>query len=125
MGLGAGCPGPPSRVERRRMSLEERRAEMPAWPLLMGASTAALYLEIAERSFRALARRAGLRPVDLGLGVVRWRRDDVDALVAALPRRGAANDDPAAGAGLDPADAFDAAIARSALRSFARPRRPT
>lgn len=97
------------------MSTADRLADMPAWPILMNAATAALYLEISSGSFLALARRTRIQPVDLGLGVVRWRRDDLDRLVAELPHRGGA-------ATPEPANCdFDAALARSSKR-LAEPR---
>lgn len=93
------------------MSRLERLAEMPAWPILMNAETGALYLEISQASFQALVRRIGVRPVDLGLGVVRWRRRDLDELVTGLPVRGAANPDQPT------TPDFDTALARSAQRA--------
>jgi len=96
------------------MSVADQLAAMPDWPALMNAGTAALYLEISEASFLALARRSSLRPVDLGLSVVRWRKVDLDTLVGALPARGAqgqaeGSDDP-----------FETALRRSAVRGRGR-----
>jgi hypothetical protein len=62
---------------------------LPNWPRLMDTQMAASYLAVGESSFRALAARGGIRPVDLGLSVTRWRREDLDGLVDKLPARGA------------------------------------
>jgi hypothetical protein len=80
----------------------------------MNGAVAGLYLGISERSFQALARRTGLRPVDLGIGVVRWRKQELDGLLATLPRRHPADQKPASG------DAFEAAVAKSAGRRARR-----
>lgn len=93
------------------MSALERLATMPAWPLLMDALTAGLYLEVSADTFLSIVRRAGLRPVDLGVGVVRWRRRDIDDLVQGLPARGGE-----AGHVQAPVD-FQAALERAAGRS--------
>ena len=96
------------------MTAAQRLAEMPAWPILMNAATGALYLEISEGSFLGLMRRKGVRPVDLGASVVRWRRSDLDTLVGALPARGAGvGDEP-------PAVDFESALNRSAQRATRR-----
>lgn len=92
---------------------------MPAWPALMNAATAALYLEMSPSSFLGVARRKGLRPVDLGLALVRWRRSDLDELIGTLPFRG--EDHQAIGG---PAD-FDDALERSARRAVRRRTGPT
>lgn len=75
------------------MNARDLLAEMPAWPALMNAETGALYLGISVASFQNLMRRARVRPVDMGMSLVRWRRSDLDVLVTSLPTRGAANDD--------------------------------
>jgi hypothetical protein len=104
-------PASKPRSARRRMSLHEQLAEMPDWPILMNAATAALYLEISPASFHALVRRAGVRPVDMGMGLVRWRRRDLDDLVTALPARQTSQEQPPPGAD------FNAALERSARRA--------
>ena len=96
---------------RRRMSISGQLNEMPAWPALMNSETGALYLELSVGSFRGLVRRSGIRPVDLGLGLVRWRRSDLDALVSALPARGPTD------AEAPTTSAFDDALARSAAKA--------
>lgn len=58
---------------------------LPNWPILMGAEMAARYLSMDENSFALLMRREGVRPVELGLAMVRWRRNELDRVVAALP----------------------------------------
>lgn len=81
---------------------------LPNWPNLMDAATAAAYLAIGESSFRALAARAGVLPVELGLQVTRWRRSDIDAMVANLAVRGVEITDDTANA----PDAAEEALAR-------------
>lgn len=101
---------------RRRMHTDNQLARMPAWPLLMNAAIGALYLGLSPASFLGLMRRCGVRPVELGLGVVRWRRSDLDSLIGALPYRGElAPQGPSA-------PDFDAALARSAQRRPTRRR---
>ena len=56
----------------------------------MDTALAASYLALSESSFRVVAARAGVQPVDLGLAVTRWRRTDLDGLVDRLPHRGGA-----------------------------------
>lgn len=63
--------------------------DIPDWPALMDAPTAAAYLSISESSFRFVARVQGVKPVDMGLATVRWRRKDLDGLIDRLPARGA------------------------------------
>jgi predicted DNA-binding transcriptional regulator AlpA len=93
------------------MTAQERLAVMPAWPALMNAETGALYLGLSEAGFRALVRREQIRPVDMGMRLVRWRRGDLDALVTALPAYGLNQREGGAAA-----DDFDAALERSARR---------
>ena len=45
---------------------------------------AARYLSLDEHSFGVVADKAGVRPVDLNLPLVRWRRSELDRLVARL-----------------------------------------
>jgi hypothetical protein len=63
-------------------------AALPNWPALMDARLSAAYCDMAESTFRALAALRGVRPVDLGLSVTRWRKRDLDALIDSLPTRG-------------------------------------
>jgi excisionase family DNA binding protein len=51
----------------------------------MSLAMAAGYLSIDENSFQKIARANDLRPVDLGLELERWRRSDLDRLIAKLP----------------------------------------
>ncbi len=67
----------------RPRAIEE--APLPNWPILMGTAMAARYLSLDENSFALLTHREGVRPVEVGLAVVRWRRTELDRLVAALP----------------------------------------
>lgn len=59
----------------------------PDWPALMSVEKAAAYLDISEKTFAALAARNGVRPVETGFRVLRWRRRDLDQLVDSLPAR--------------------------------------
>jgi excisionase family DNA binding protein len=58
---------------------------LPNWPILLGTVLAARYLSLDEHSFGIVAAKAGVRPVDLGLPLIRWRRSELDRLVAKLP----------------------------------------
>jgi hypothetical protein len=60
-------------------------ADLPNWPSLMDIHTGAAYLGMGEASFRGVVARAGIRPVDLGVSLLRWRRSDLDGLVEQLP----------------------------------------
>lgn len=62
---------------------------LPNWPATLTTEMAARYLMVGENTFRAIAARSGIRPVDLGASLVRWRRSDLDGLVDKLPARGA------------------------------------
>lgn len=46
---------------------------------------AARYLSLDEGSFALVVEKAGVRPVDLGLPLIRWRRTELDRLVGSLP----------------------------------------
>jgi predicted DNA-binding transcriptional regulator AlpA len=82
----------------------------------MALKTAAAYLGLSAPSARRLLRREAVLPIRLGLRLVRWRRADLDALVARLPAR--RRDGAAAGAEIaDAADAADAALARVERRA--------
>jgi hypothetical protein len=63
---------------------------LPHWPAVLDTALAASYLALSESSFRIVAARAGVQPVELGLSVTRWRRADLDALIDRLPHRGEA-----------------------------------
>ena len=67
----------------RPRAIEE--APLPNWPILMGTAMAARYLSLDENSFALVTYRAGVHPVDLGLAMVRWRRNELDRLVNNLP----------------------------------------
>ena len=45
---------------------------------------AAGYLSLDENNLLRVAHAGGVRPVDLGLELTRWRRNDLDRLVAKL-----------------------------------------
>lgn len=62
--------------------------KLPNWPALMDEETAAAYLGVGAVSFRAIAGKAGARPVELGLRLLRWRKADLDRLVEGLPLKG-------------------------------------
>jgi len=52
--------------------------------IMITTREAAEMLGIGERTYRALARAHGLRPVALGERTVRWRTDDLRQLAASL-----------------------------------------
>lgn len=58
---------------------------LPGWPALLDLEMACAYLSLGEHSFRTMAARQGLRPVETGHRVVRWRRADLDVLIDKLP----------------------------------------
>jgi hypothetical protein len=60
-------------------------AEERAWPALMDQRTAAAYLGVGVGTLRVLLRRLGVEPLTLGLRLRRWRRSDLDAVIAQLP----------------------------------------
>jgi predicted DNA-binding transcriptional regulator AlpA len=59
------------------------------WPALMDLATVSAYLALAPGSVASLLRRENIFPVELGGRFKRWRRSDLDALIARLPARGA------------------------------------
>ena len=88
---------------------------------LMGLDYALAYTQLSESSFRFLARRRDVAPVECeGLTITRWRRADLDRLIDSLPRRGApiGTDAPdLSAAESDGQDAGEMALARARRRS--------
>lgn len=82
---------------------ERASLEMPSWPALMPIETACAYLGLSPQSFRTVTKVKGVRPVDLGISVTRWRKADLDTLVDRLAVRGSELT-PAALTLPDPAD---------------------
>ena len=86
------------------MQCDDLRIEsLPNWPALMTTEVACAYVSLSEQSFRFVARKRRVVPVDCdGLAVTRWRKADLDRLVESLSARGTnigpvgANDDSAA-----------------------------
>lgn len=79
------------------MAAEAPPPRPPApWPALMDLATAASYLQLSPASTNRLFRREGLQPLGLGLRRRRWRRGDLDDLLARLGR--AAHDEDGAAA---------------------------
>ena len=62
---------------------------MPNWPELMDLETASSYLSLSPSSFKVVSGRADVRPVDLGLRLLRYRKLDLDRMVHSLAGRGA------------------------------------
>lgn len=62
-----------------------RAADMPDWPALMDAPTAAAYCCVSESTVRAVLLRRGIKPVDMGCKSVRYRRADLDRMIDSLP----------------------------------------
>lgn len=71
-----------------RRPVTEDKSGAPVWPELMDARMAAAYMGVGVRSLRLLLRRFGVAPLELGVRLRRWRRSDLDALIAALPLSG-------------------------------------
>jgi hypothetical protein len=76
---------------------------MPDWPAMMELEMALAYTRLGEDSFRSLLSRHGVRAVDLGNSLVRWRKADIDAMIDRLPLRQPrlGRDSPASSAGAD------------------------
>lgn len=75
--------------------MEEARRD---WPALMDLGTAGDYLALKPASLLRLLGRENIQAVDVGAKLRRWRRRDLDDLIARLPPRGlrgstAASDD--------------------------------
>jgi len=83
---------------------------LPGWPELMDLSMASAYLSLSERSLRTIAAREAIKPVDLGLRLLRYRKSDLDRLVRDL----------AAGAGPSKLDESKAEADRIAELALAR-----
>jgi len=74
----------------------------PDWPALMDLATAGAYLTLAPGTAARLLARENVEPVQVGARLKRWRRSDLDQLVARLA---------------DPPGAFEAA-AFAAVQGF-------
>ena len=92
---------------------------LPDWPAMMAVETACAYLDLKESSFRVLMLKFGVRPVDCGMALARWRRRDLDALVDRLGPKGL-DCCPDATPAPDPADQ---ALERAAQRAQGARRR--
>lgn len=98
---------------------------MTDWPALMTDEHAAAYLDMSEASFRIIAARHKVKPVETGLRMTRWRRTDLDRLIDSLPLRGEVDRPPGDRAAevADPArlvlapDPVEAALARVQRRT--------
>jgi hypothetical protein len=77
----------------------------------MDTPMAASYLCVSATSFRKWAGRRGLKPVDLGMAVTRWRRSDLDG---ALEDNLARDNEPSAEVASAQAAALAAAKQRKA-----------
>jgi hypothetical protein len=61
-----------------------------AWPALLTTELACAYVCLSVASFRFLAAKLDVSPVECGgLAVTRWRKTDLDRLIDSLPARGA------------------------------------
>lgn len=58
------------------------------WPALMDLPTVADYLKMTPGVAAGVLQSGSVHPVELGVRAVRWSREDVDAFLQALPRRG-------------------------------------
>jgi|GEM_PF-3469132 len=63
----------------------EIRGVVEGWPTLMSLELASRYLSIDEETFRNLAGKQGVHPVDIEGSRPRWRKQDIDRLVRQLP----------------------------------------
>jgi hypothetical protein len=95
----------------------------PAWPALMDLATALAYCTLKEDAFRSVTGRQGVRPVDLGMSCVRYRRADLDAMLDKLTMRAPKlPDQPAEATGVVYELADPAAVALERARKRARHR---
>lgn len=93
--------------------------QIAAWPALLTTELACAYTCLGEMSFRLLARKGDVQPVECGgLAVTRWRRADLDRLIDSLPARGAEMRPQEASGGASAAAVADPAA--EALRRAAR-----
>jgi hypothetical protein len=53
----------------------------PYWPAVMDLETASNYLSLSASTFRAVAARADIHPIDLGVRLLRYRRTDLDRMI--------------------------------------------
>ena len=66
------------------------RPALPDWPALMDVELARLYMGgMSVSVFHGLANQHGVRPVDLGRRLSRWKKADLDRIVDSLQARGA------------------------------------
>jgi hypothetical protein len=91
------------------------------WPALMDLTMASEYLSLAPGSLVAFLRRNGIESVDVGARLRRWRRHDLDALIARTPAIGSTQ--PARVLPKMAEDALAAVERRSFARSKARRQR--
>lgn len=91
------------------------------WPALMDETTAAAYFGVSLATLRRLLRRLGVEPLSLGVKLRRWRRSDLDEVIARLPlARGTLFADSCA----DAETGVDCALAAVERRASAPRRRP-
>jgi excisionase family DNA binding protein len=56
------------------------------WPLLLTSEMAAMYLSVTIDHFEMISQNLHLQAVDVGDGVLRWDRRDLDERLALLPK---------------------------------------
>lgn len=66
-------------------------AERDRWPALMSQELASEYLDIRPRTLRRVVADGTLVPVKMR-GMIRFRRDDLDAYIESLPRGDSSKD---------------------------------
>jgi hypothetical protein len=94
------------------------------WPALMDLDTAGAYLRLAPGRLVSLLRRENVAPVDLGLRLRRWRRADLDELIARLPSVGRLPDTDSCADAKQGVDWALAAVERRSVASRRARRRP-
>jgi len=64
--------------------MTDSAAPPAAWPALLTPEMACAYLAVSAKTFASICT---VQPVELGVRVVRYRRHELDAWLAALPAR--------------------------------------
>ncbi|WP_041373473.1 hypothetical protein [Phenylobacterium zucineum] len=86
-----------------------------AWPALMDLDTAADYLQLRRGALLRVLARENVQAVDVGARLLRWRRRDLDDLVAHLPAYGSGRQAATSRPGEEGMDRVLAAVERRAL----------
>lgn len=68
--------------------MTDTRSPTPHWPALLDDALAAAFMCMSEDSLATVAALHGVRKVNTGLRLSRWKLKDLEALVDRLPYRG-------------------------------------